>query len=30
LYVDGGGQRYIPINGNSKGCNLSVLGENLW
>lgn len=26
--VDDG--RWIPINGNSKGCNLSVLGENLW
>ena len=22
--------RYIPVNGNSKGCNFSVLGENLW
>ena len=22
--------RWIPINGNSKGCNLAVLGENLW
>ena len=22
--------RWIPINGNSKGCNLQVLGENLW
>lgn len=22
--------RWIPITGNSKGCNLSVLGENLW
>ena len=30
LYVHGGGDRWIPINGNSKGCNLSVLGENLW
>ena len=30
LCVDGRGERYIPINGNSKGCNLSVLGENLW
>lgn len=26
--VDGG--RWIPINGNSKGCNISILGENLW
>jgi hypothetical protein len=30
LCVDGRGERYIPINGNSKGCNLQVLGENLW
>jgi hypothetical protein len=30
LCVDGHGERWIPINGNSKGCNLSVLGENLW
>lgn len=30
LCVDGHGQRYIPINGNSMGCNLQVLGENLW
>lgn len=30
LYVDGHGERWIPITGNSKGCNLSVLGENLW
>lgn len=30
LYCDGGGSRWIPINGNSKGCNFSVLGENLW
>ena len=22
--------RWIPVTGNSKGCNLSVLGENLW
>ena len=22
--------RWIPIGGNSKGCNLEVLGENLW
>lgn len=22
--------RWIPIDGNSKGCNFSVLGENLW
>ena len=30
LYCDGGGSRWIPITGNSKGCNFSVLGENLW
>ena len=30
LWVEGGGERWIPINGNSKGCNFSVLGENLW
>ena len=30
LCVDGRGERWIPINGNSKGCNLEVLGENLW
>lgn len=30
LYCDDGGERWIPINGNSKGCNFSVLGENLW
>ena len=30
LYCNGGGKRWIPINGNSKGCNFSVLGENLW
>lgn len=30
LCVNGHGERWIPINGNSKGCNLSVLGENLW
>ena len=30
LHVDGRGERWIPITGNSKGCNLSVLGENLW
>ena len=30
LCVDGYGERYIPITGNSKGCNLQVLGENLW
>lgn len=30
LCVDGRGERYIPISGNSKACNLAVLGENLW
>ena len=30
LWVENGGSRWIPITGNSKGCNLSVLGENLW
>ena len=30
LYCNSGGSRWIPIIGNSKGCNLSVLGENLW
>ena len=24
------GSRWIPVNGNSKGCNLAVLGENLF
>lgn len=30
LCVDGHGERWIPISGNSKGANISVLGENLW
>ena len=30
LWVEDGGSRWIPISGNSKGCCLSVLGENLW
>ena len=30
LYCNEGGKRWILINGNSKGCNFSVLGENLW
>ena len=30
LCVDGHGERWIPITGNSKGCNLQVIGENLW
>lgn len=25
-----GAERWIPIEGNSKGCNFSVLGENIW
>ena len=30
LYAGQHDTRWIPIDGNSKGCNLSVLGENLW
>ena len=30
LCVGGCGERWIPIDGNSKGCNLQILGENLW
>lgn len=30
LYVALHDTRWIPITGNSKGCNLQVLGENLW
>lgn len=30
LCVKLGGERWIPITGNSKGCNFTVLGENLW
>lgn len=30
LWVKGGGSRWIPITGNSKGCNFEVLGKNLW
>ena len=30
LCVDGNEERWIPIDGNSKGCNLQVLGENIW
>jgi hypothetical protein len=30
LCVGGHGERWIPIDCNSKGCNFSVLGENLW
>ena len=30
LYCGSHDTRWIPIDGNSKGCNFSVLGENLW
>ena len=30
LCVGGHEERWIPITGNSKGCNLQVLGENIW
>ena len=30
LHVDGCGERWIPIDGNSKGCNLEIVGKNLW
>lgn len=30
LWVEDGGSRWIPITGSNKGCNFSVLGENLW
>ena len=30
LCVGGRTERWIPIDGNSRGCNFSVLGENLW
>ena len=30
LYVGEHDARWIPITGNSKGCNIEVLGENLW
>ena len=30
LYCNGGGSRWIPIDGNRRGCNFSVLGDNLW
>lgn len=30
LYCNNGGSRWIPVSGNNKGCNFSVLGENLW
>lgn len=30
LCVDGIPERWIPIEGNSKGCNLQILGENIF
>lgn len=30
LYAGEHDARWIPITGNSKGCNIEVLGENLW
>lgn len=30
LCIDGHEERWIPITGNSMGCNFAVLGENLW
>ena len=30
LYVDQHDTRWIPINGNSKACNIEVLGKNIW
>lgn len=30
LYVDDRPERWIPVEGNSYGCNLQVIGENLW
>ena len=30
LCIDGDEARWIPITGNSDGCNLQALGENLW
>lgn len=30
LWCENGGSRWIPITGNSMGCNLAVLGENLF
>lgn len=30
LYVNDRPGRWIPVDGNSDGCNLQVLGENLW
>ena len=30
LCIAGHGERWIPIDGNSKGCCLEVLGQNIW
>ena len=30
LYVNDRPERWIPVEGNSYGCNLQVIGENLW
>ncbi len=30
LYVNDRPERWIPVDGNSDGCNLQVIGENLW
>ena len=30
LCVNGRPERWIPIDGNSDGCNLEVLGQNIW
>lgn len=30
LCVNGKPERWIPVDGNSDGCNLQVLGENIW
>ena len=30
LYVNDKPERWIPVDGNSDGCNLEVIGENLW
>ena len=30
LYTGLHDTRWVPIDGNSKGCNFAVLGENLW
>lgn len=30
LCINGNPERWIPVDGNSDGCNLQVLGENIW